>query len=417
MGLFDLFKGNNKALPETEQKGIQRRVSDMIGGWYGATSGVAPDLSHDTALDVAAVMCAVRLIADAASLAPVELKQQNLVNGKLKRKIAHDHWAHVLLAMKPNDWQTSAEFIKFLIVNMVLGHGALAIKVMEGKRIKQLIPVPAGVWTVEIDDKGVPYYSVNLADGSVQIFKKNQVLYIHSGISLDGYTSISAIKKSRNAVGLTNSLEKQQLKFSTNGSQPSGIISTEHTMDDKQMEAFVAKWDATYGPNGEGGLALLDQGASFKPMAMSMVDSQFLESRKFQNEQIAHIFKITPKLMSGDGALTSEEYDNFFRFTVMPYLKLIEQALNRDILGNASDLYFDFDDMEVLRGDLNKQANLFVRALGAGGTQAFMTVNEIRERIGLDAIAEEWADTVSKGGYAEAAGMLDDVDKPDSDKL
>ena len=106
---------------------------DQLAGfssWVGWTSSAGGAVTEANALDVTAVFCAARVIAEGIGQMPVRVVEQSFTAGTdlPSLKIRRDHWAHRLLAVKPNGWQTSYEFREGMIFNAALGRGAIAIK-------------------------------------------------------------------------------------------------------------------------------------------------------------------------------------------------------------------------------------------------------------------------------------------------
>ncbi|WP_347140811.1 phage portal protein [Paracoccus sp. SSK6] len=393
-----------------EPRSIVKTFSDFFG-WFGYGSGAAPALTAHQALDTAAVLCAVRVIAEGMGQMPLRLIRTEDIDGRERTSIAKDYWAHKLLAVRPNSFQTSSEFIESMVINAALGKGALAIKNIVGDQVRELLPVPSGSWAAEIDDKYRVFYRVTFVGGHQQVFSQEQCLFI-KGVSLDGLEGISAIERARKVIGISSALEDQQLKISYAGGRPSGVLTFEHELKPETKQLLAETWKARWGAGGEGGIAVLDGNAKFSPITLSMADSQFIENRRFQIEEIARVFRVQPiMLMQADKAATYASAEQFFRMhvthTLGPWIRRIEAALHRDILQYADDLHFDFDEAELLRGDHTTQANYFSTALGKGGAPSWMSVNEVRKECGLDPLAEDWADKPSRGGYAEVAEMTD----------
>ncbi|WP_444668474.1 phage portal protein [Cereibacter changlensis] len=390
----------------TGEPAVVNRNSDMASGWIGYGTGAAPALTHATALQTSAILCAVRVISEDCAKTPINLIETFTDGGLSRRRIKADHWAHKLL-QKPNAFQTKFEFVEMMVANSVLGKGALAIKTRVGNEVRELLPVPSGSWVQETLTDTSYQFRVTFSDGSQYVFPQTDVLFFR-GLSLDGYSGVSAIDNARKVVGIASGLESQTLNLATAGGRPSGIVSYESELTPERKTAFREAWRKQFGVGGEGGVALLDGTVKFDPIAMSAVDSQVIENRKFQITEIARIFRVHPSYLMETQTVPVEVQRYHVKNTLMPWFVRFEQALNRDLLGNVPNLAFDFDDAELLRGDHAAMGDFFQKALGNGGTPAFMSVNEVRYELGLDPHPEDWAKTPSRGGYAEAAGMKND---------
>lgn len=374
-----------------------------IAGWIGWGTSSGEAVTAETALDVSAVFAAARVISEGCAQSPIRVVREAWADGRVIRTtVERDHWAHRLLAVQPNGWQTSYEFREGMIFNAALAGGAIAIKnIVSSGEVRELLPVPAGAWTVEQKRDWSVWVRVNYSDKSHELFPLAQVFYLR-GPSIDGFRPLPALKLAREAIGLSKALEKQQAKLAGNGGKPSGVLSFAQKLAPDTVEKLRKTWGERFGPNGDGGIAVLDGDASFTSMTMTSVDAQHLETRRFQVEEVARAFRVQPiMLMQADKAATFASAEQMFRMhvihTLMPWMVRFEQAADRDILRNDPDLRVDFDERSLLRGDFKDQAEYFTKALGAGGQPGWMTQNEIRAEVGLNPSDDPQADKLPMG--------------------
>lgn len=378
--------------------GVSGFLSTVFGVSHGRPGGPA---TIEESLDVSVVFAAARVIAEGVAQMPLRLIEEDR-NGNTR--VAREHWAHRLLTKKPNAWMTPFEFIEGMVFSAVLGRAAIAIKVRVGKEVRELIPVPPGAWEIEQSSNYGIRYRVTFHDGRTEYFEQADV-FAFRGVSLDGLSAIPAFAKARKAIGITQALENQQAQLAENGGRPSGILSFKGKMGEDMRKALRETWQTLFGAGGQGGVAILDQDASYSPMTLSLVDSQYIESRRFLVEDIARVFRVQPIMLGqADKAATYASAEQMFRahviHTLMPWAKRIEAALNRDVLGNVDGLSFDFDEIDMMRGDQKTQSEYFTKALGAGGQSAWMSVNEVRRESGLNPIDEDWAKIPSRGAMS-----------------
>ena len=195
-----------------------------MAGWIGWGSAAGINVTETTALDVPVVFCAARVIAEGIGQMPVRVVQETFdANGLARLQIMRDHWAHRLLAVRPNGWQTSYEFREGMIFNASLAGGAIAIKNVVGNEVRELLPVPAGAWSVEQGSDWAVKVRVDYSDKTHDFFDLGQVFYLR-GPSLDGFRGLAAIRQAREAIGLSKALERQQAKLAGNGGKPSGVL-------------------------------------------------------------------------------------------------------------------------------------------------------------------------------------------------
>lgn len=374
-----------------------------IAGWMGYGTAAGATVTEWTALDVPVVFCAARVIAEGIGQMPVRIVSETFDSATdLPRlRMARDHWAHRLLAVRPNSWQTSYEFREGMIFNAAIGRGAIAIKSVVRGEVRELFPVPSGSWSIKQQADWSLRIRVDYSDKTHGYFDLGDVFYVR-GPSLDGFEALPAIRQAREAIGLSKALEAQQAKLAGNGGKPSGILSFENKLAPETKDKLRETWQQKFGIGGDGGVAILDGNAKFQSMTMTSVDAQYIETRRLQIEEIARVFRVQPiMLMQADKAATFASAEQMFRnhviHTLGPWIERFEQAANRDILGNVDGLRVDLDERNLLRGDFKDQAEYYAKALGAGGTPAWMTQNEVRSEVGRNPIDEEWANTLSRG--------------------
>lgn len=376
---------------------------------YGTSSGIS--VSPATAVQVSAVLCAVRVISEGIAQMPVRVVAEDFEGDKVSRTTARDHWAHRLLAKAPNGWQTSFEFREYVLTAALLDRGFLGIKNTVNGEVKEILPLPMGSWTLE-QPTGTwsHYFRVGYANGTHGDFTPEQCVYLR-GPSLDGFKALPSLSAAREAIGLSQALEKQQARLAGNGGKPSGVLSFEETLSPERRKKLRELWQERFGPNGEGGVAVLDGSAKFMSMTMTSVDAQTLESRRHQVEEVARAFRVHPiMLMHSNSTTTFASAEQHFRnhvvHTLGPWMRRFEDVFNRDVLGNAADMRVDLDERGLLRGDFADQAEYYTKALGAGGQPGWMTVNEIRAERDMNAIQDAWADTVPQGAMMQDGGNV-----------
>lgn len=380
-----------------------------VGGFirYGTAAG--QPVSRETAVQVSAVFCAVKVISEGIAQMQVRVLSEDWEGDRVARSVARDHWAHTLLATRPNEFQTSFEFREYVITAALLDRGFLGIKNAVNGEVREILPVPMGAWSIEKDATSWGYkFRVGYANGASGEFLPSQVVYLR-GPSLDGLTSLSALSVARESIGLSRALEKQQGRLAGNGGKPSGVLSFAQPLKDGTKQKLRETWQEKFGPDGEGGVAILDGDAKFSSMTMTSVDAQYIETRQFQIEEIARAFRVHPiMLMHANATTTFASAEQHFRthviHTLGPWMRRFEDVFTRDVLGGEPGLRVDLDERALLRGDFKDQAEYYVKALGAGGQPGWMTPNEIRQERDMNPIDDEWANQVPRGANVSEVG-------------
>ena len=390
MGLFSgLFKGRDTPTNRTSGSAY----SFFMGG---STSGKR--VNERTALQMTAVYSCVRILSEAIAGLPLHVYKENDTGGKEK---AVDHPLYFLLHDEPNPEMTSFVFRETLMTHLLLWGNAYAQIIRNGKgEVVSLYPLMPDRMTVNRDTKGQLYYEyqVSIDDGptvkgSTVILKPSDVLHI-PGLGFDGLVGYSPIAMAKNAIGMAIACEEYGAKFFANGANPSGVL--EHPGTLKDPTKVRDSWNAAFGGSSNSHkVAVLEEGLKYTPISISPNEAQFLETRKFQIDEIARIFRVPPHMV---GDLEKSSFSNieqqsleFVKYTLDPWVVRWEQSIMRTLLSpdEKKSYYVKFNLEGLLRGDYQSRMNGYATARQNG----WMSANDIRELENLDRIpAEEGGD-------------------------
>ena len=194
----------------------------------------------------------------------------------------------------------------------------------------------------------------------------------------------------KNAIGMAMACEDYGASFFQNGAQPGGVL--EHPGIIKDPERVRESWNAAFqGPKNANKVAVLEEGMKYQPIAIAPSEAQFLETRKFQLNEIARIFRIPPHMI---GDLEKSSFSNieqqsleFVKYTLDPWIVRWEQSLERALLTKKEkESYFiKFNLDGLLRGDYESRMNGYA----VGRQNGWMSANDIRELENLDRISAE----------------------------
>jgi HK97 family phage portal protein len=207
------------------------------------------------------------------------------------------------------------------------------------------------------------------------------------GLGYDGLVGYSPIAMAKNAVGLAMAAEEYGAKFFANGAAPSGVL--EHPGTIKDPERIRQSWQSTFGGSGNSNkIAVLEEGLKYTPIAISPEQAQFLETRKFQINEIARIFRVPPHMLAD---LEKSSFSNieqqsleFVKYTLDPWVIRWEQAMNKALLLDSEKrtVFTKFNVDGLLRGDYASRMTGYATARQNG----WMSANDIRELENLDRI-------------------------------
>ena len=210
------------------------------------------------------------------------------------------------------------------------------------------------------------------------------------GLGFDGLVGYSPIAMAKNAIGMAIACEEYGAKFFANGAAPGGVL--EHPGTIKDPQRVRESWQSTFGGSGNANkIAVLEEGMKYTPIGISPEQAQFLETRKFQINEIARIFRVPPHMV---GDLEKSSFSNieqqsleFVKYTLDPWVIRWEQSIQRSLLSrNEKTAYFVKFNLEgLLRGDYQSRMNGYA----IGRQNGWMSANDIRELENLDRIPEE----------------------------
>ena len=390
MGLFSgLFRSRDKP---------QNRTAGSAYTFYMGGSSAGKTVTERSAMQMTAVYSCVRILAEAIAGLPLHLYRYKKDGGKEK---AIDHPLYLLLHDEPNPEMSSFVFRETLMTHLLLWGNAYAQIIRNGKNeVVALYPLMPNKMAVDRDENGQLYYTYQRSNdeaatmtGSTVILKPSDVLHI-PGLGFDGLVGYSPIAMAKNAIGMAIACEEYGAKFFANGAAPGGVL--EHPGTIKDPQRVRESWQSTFGGSGNANkIAVLEEGMKYTPIGISPEQAQFLETRKFQINEIARIFRVPPHMV---GDLEKSSFSNieqqsleFVKYTLDPWVIRWEQSLMRALLAldEKTEYFIKFNLEGLLRGDYQSRMNGYAIARQNG----WMSANDIRELENQDRIpAEEGGD-------------------------
>lgn len=353
----------------------------LLAGWMGTKSGAS--VSHQSALEVSAVLACARVIAEGIAQVPFKVYKHEGANVVP----ATGHPLYRVLHRKPNGWMTSFELRETMAMHCVLTGNAYAFVNRLRGSVAEIIPLPPGSVSVKQKDDYRLEYKVTAPSGKT-VTVPQEAIWHWRGPSWDAVSGLDVVKLARESIGLAMSTEESQSRMQKNGASISGTYSVEGTLNAEQYKAMRAWLDKEFdGAANLGKTKLLDRNAKFHPQSMTGIDAQLLETRKYQIEDICRSFRVIPILAgySGDKANTYASAEQMFLahvvHTLSPWYERIEQSAECHLLTDkevAEGYFVKFNAAGLMRGSHKDRSEYFAKALGAGGSPAWMTQDEVR---------------------------------------
>jgi len=383
MGIFSrLFK---RATP-------QNSLTTSRPFFFGRASADV-SVNERTAMQTTAVYACVRVISETIASLPLHLYRYE-GNGSL---IESAHPLYDILHTVPNPEMTSFIWRETLMSHLLLYGNAYAQIIRDGTgRVKYLYPLLPNKMDVWRDDAGEIYYTYYRdsdetrsqdKSGGVTL-RREDVLHI-PGLSFDGLVGYSPIALARNAIGMSIAAENYGATFFANGANPGGVLEHPGTFNDPAK--IRDTWESIYRGKGANRIAVLEEGLKFHTVGIPPDQAQFLETRRFQLNEIARIFLVPPHMIGDLDKATFSNIEhqsiNFLMHTIEPWVKRLEQSMDMALLTYQERkkymIQFNIDGM--LRGDYKTRMDGY----SIGRRNGWLSANDIRALERLTPISAE----------------------------
>jgi HK97 family phage portal protein len=301
--------------------------------------------------------------------------------------------------------------------HLLLWGNAYAQIIRDGRgNIHSLYPLMPDRMSVERNDAGELYYTYQSDKGSVLI-KRSDVLHI-PGLGFDGLIGYSPIAMAKNAIGMAIATEEYGARFFANGASPGGVL--EHPGIVKDPGKIRESWNAVYQGSGNAHrIAVLEEGMKFQSIGIPPEQAQFLQTRKFQINEIARIFRIPPHMI---GDLEKSSFSNieqqsleFVKYTLDPWVVRWEMSMQKALLSQTekSQYFIKFNVDGLLRGDYASR----MQGYATGRLNGWLSANDIRELENMNRIPkDQGGDLYLVGGSMKMLGETGNSPQEDKNK-
>lgn len=400
MGLFDglsaglQFNAARTSAPDD--------VYPASGGLFGLAfrKPVAGVPVHaDSAMTYSAVWACTELISNHIAMLPWRVFRSD---GN-RRLLASEHPADGLLFRLANTETKSFDFRKALILQSLLkGNGFAEIE-------RTRAGDPAGLWSIDWnrvnpdrDRRGRLIYDVMETNGPNTVFEPHEVIHVRGGPSFDGVTGLSPIDYAKQCISHGLAMEQFGAAFFGNGALPGGVIEWNESVTGPEQQpenwdADAAKnlkksWLKTHrGSENYGGVQILEPGQTFKSIAVSPEQAQFLGSRQFGVVEVCRWFGVKPHKIAALERSTNNniESENISHVTdtILPRAVQLEQELDCKLFGRDTRYYNKLNLGALLRGDLKTRQEFYKTMMDRGvysidEVRAFEDMNPLEDDAG-----------------------------------
>tara|TARA_B100001063_G_scaffold247320_1_gene292614 strand:+ start:8011 stop:9225 length:1215 start_codon:yes stop_codon:yes gene_type:complete len=370
MGIIDRLFGT-----KNDNAVTSKDLANLLGSWYDADSGV--QITPSNSLQITTVYQCIKVLAESIGMLPLSIfmESENLKSKDLK------HPLHRLLKVGPNDYQTAQEWKEMVIAHLCLrGNHYSYINRVSGK-VVELLPLAPGSVSLSLNDDYTVQYRITFKNGETKPAEASEILHIKT-FSTDGLVGVSPITQNVNSLGLAKATEKHGSSIFKNGAKPFGGLKTNQNLKDEQYDRLVSRLENHQGADNGFRPLILEGGLEWVQVSITPEDAQYLETRKFQRNEICGIYRVPPHMI---GDLENATFSNiehqgleFVTHTLMPYLTRIENRILFTLLTENEQLnrYVKFNVNALLRGDMAARADFYTKMVQNGA----LSPNEIRQK-------------------------------------
>lgn len=360
-----------------------------IFGPPASKSGVL--VSEESAMRFSAVYACVRILSESIASLPLKLYKRGPDDSK---KPAINHPLYSILHDKMNNEQTAFEAREQIVAHLCLWGNAYLKKVYDPTgRLVELIPIEPWKVFVSWDKTRAPEYQKRFyvtEDGVSRPYFKSEIMHI-PGLSLDGKTGLSPIAYAREAVGLGLAAEIFGSNYFGQGTNMGGTLETPNALSDAAYRRLKADLkEKRQGLDNSHSTMILEEGLKYNKTTIPPEDSQFIETRKFQLNEICRIFRVPPHLVADLDKATFSNIEHqsieFVVHTLRPWLVRIEQAIFMQLLTDREQkTYFVEHKVDgLLRGDIKSRYDSYAVARQNG----WMNADDIRSLENMDPLPD-----------------------------
>jgi HK97 family phage portal protein len=375
------------------------------------SAGIATgEITKEQALNIPSVASCVGVISDTVASLPINLYQE--IDGKVS-EIKGDSRSN-LLNDDTKDTLDGFQFKKALVEDYLLCGAAYSYINRERNKVKSLHYVSNNNVSININaDPIFKSYDVLVNGATHRDFEFIKVTRKTS----DGVTGKGIIKENNKMLSVAyNSLIFEEVLVKTGGNKK-GFLKANGKLSKESIDELKLAWNNLYKNNSEN-VVILNNGLDFQEASNTSVEMQLNENKKTNSSEICKIFIVPPSIL--EGTASDEEYNNWIKICILPILKAIETALNKDLLlpSEKESFYFAFDTNELIKGDIEKRFKAYEIAAKNG----ILQIDEIRYKenypaLGLDFIKLGLQDVlynpVTKEIYTPNTNKSTNMDDPD----
>jgi len=326
-------------------------------------------MNETNSMAIAAVYACVSKISSSLAAMPMLVMRR----GPQGIEHAPENSAQIVLD-SPTEYSTAYSFFESLIAQAVIyGCGYAEIIREQGQAVELRL---------------LDYHKVRPLDESYSTYELQggRVLRDMEMLVICNMERMSPIRLHAQNIGLAKAAEEYGMQYFSNGGQMTGVLSSEQPLKNEQIEVIQQSWNNS---TANAGTKLLPFGFRYNRIGIPPEEAQFIQTRKFQAEEICRIFSVPPALVQLESQTTYNNVEQqnlmFRQHTLLPWVKRIEQELDRKLIVGVDvrDHYIRLDMDSMYRADNSSRAQFYKEMLQSG----VMSINEVRAKEDMNPVA------------------------------
>jgi len=335
-------------------------------------------VTEKTSLGLAAYWAGVRRISESIAQLPIDVYKRE---GEYRIPVVHP--SEYLLNAEANYISTAYDFIQVLVASAINHGNGLALIERNGFSTPTALVNVVRENCEPIKFEGVLFWKVYIDGDKTKeplLVKDADVINLR-GFGTDPVLGLSAIRYHQKNLGLALSAQDYGVDFYNKGSRLDGFLEYQGTLSPEAKDTIQDQWNSNYGPNGKAGTAILDNGTKYHRLGMPPEEAQFIQTRKFQKNEIATILGLPPYMI---GDFENAKWNNieqlsidFTTYSIGSWIEKLEQEFRRKLLKESEkkNHYFKYNTNALLRTDAKSKAELY-RTMTAIGVYS---INDVRK--------------------------------------
>lgn len=362
-------------------------ISSGMQIYTGTVSDTGQTITPTAALACSTVNACIQSIATEVSKLPWSVT----ASAEAGRTIETTHPVHRLLRIEANPEMSAMVWRELMLTSACLtGNGFSYIERTTDGKPSSLHYLRPDLMEVSRLPSGEVAYIYSSGGGAGRaVFASHDIFHL-MWMSPDGLLGYSPISLARQAIGLSLAAEAFGASYWRNASRPSGVLATDKELSPEAILRMRESWESRMrGVQSAGAIAVLESGLKYQQISLSPQDSQWLEGRAYQREEICAIFRVPPSVI-GLGvkqSYASAEQANREWVTncLSSWAARLEAEAQRKLIRRDEALTTEISFDAMLRSDLMTRYKSYSIARQFG----FMSVNEIRAELGRASIGEQ----------------------------